>query len=350
MKTLTAAAFSAAALLFLFCGFRLQAEHVASSPHWTLQTSGVTARLRGVSAVSGSVAWASGANGTIVRTVDGGQTWHRLTIPDSGQLDFRDIDAIEERTAYALSIGPGPASRIYKTTDAGAHWALQFTNDDPKAFFDAMAFRDDARGFAVSDSVDGRFVIITTGDGGRTWTRVPDAALPPALENEGAFAASGSNIAVVRDDVWIGTGAARTARVLHSRDGGRTWTVAATPLASGPSAGIFSIAFRDARHGIVVGGDYKKAAEAIDNAAVTDDGGATWTPVKGLSGFRSAVAYMPGGHAIVAVGPTGTDTSRDDGRTWIAIAGEGFHAISVAPRGGRAFGVGEHGSIGLYNP
>ena len=114
----------------------------AISIHWTAQTSGVTARLRGVSAVNERVVWASGADGTILRTADGGQTWQRQSIPGAEKLDFRDIDALSETIAYALSIGAGDASRIYKTTDAGAHWTLQFTNDDPKAFYDAMAFWD----------------------------------------------------------------------------------------------------------------------------------------------------------------------------------------------------------------
>ena len=68
--------------------------------------------------------------------------WTKLTVPDAEKLDFRDVDAIDATTAYVLSIGPGPASRIYKTTDAGADWTLQFTNEDPKGFFDAMAFWD----------------------------------------------------------------------------------------------------------------------------------------------------------------------------------------------------------------
>jgi len=111
------------------------------SPHWTLQTSGVTVRLRGVSAVSDRVGWASGSGSTVLRTADGGATWQKLTVT-SDQLDFRDIDAIDARTAYVLSIGNGPASRIYKTSDAGATWSLQFKNEDPKAFYDAMSFWD----------------------------------------------------------------------------------------------------------------------------------------------------------------------------------------------------------------
>ena len=259
-----------------------------------MQTSGVTQRLRGVSAVSERVAWASGAGATVLHTVDGGINWQKLNVT-AEVLDFRDIDAIDTQTAYVMSIGNGPASRIYKTTDAGQTWNLQFKNDDPKAFLDAMSFWDANHGLAFGDSVDKQFYILTTADGGRTWSRVPTANLPPAQGNEGAFAASGTNIAVFgKSYAWIGTGAAAKSRVLRTTDNGRTWQVADTPLASGPSAGIFSIAFRDAKHGVIAGGDYRKEQEAVDNLAVTSDGGVTWTLVKGLSGFRSVVAYVPG--------------------------------------------------------
>jgi len=320
----------------------------APLPRWTPQTSGVTARLRGVSAVTDRVAWASGSNGTIIRTVDSGGTWQKLAIPGSERLDFRDVDAIDERVAYVLSIGPGDASRIYKTVDGGRTWQAQFTNPDPKAFFDAMAFWDARNGIAVSDSVDGVFVIIITRDGGQTWTRVPASALPPALPNEGAFAASGTNVAVYgTSHVWIGTGAAASSRVLRSSDGGQTWAVAATPLPAGPSAGIFSVAFRDASHGMVVGGDYRREAEAIDNVAVTTDGGVTWTLRTGLSGFRSVVAYLPDAQppAVLAVGPSGADYSPNDGADWKPLTGVGFHTVSVAREGRAAWGAGESGRI-----
>ena len=202
----------------------------------------MTARLRGVSAVSASVAWASGANGTLLRTIDGGAVWTKLPAPAGAEkLDFRDIDAFSDRVAYALSIGSGETSRIYKTTDGGASWALQFANTDPKVFLDAMAFRDADHGFAFSDSVDGQFVILATSNGGTTWERVPADRLPPALPGEGAFAASGTNVAVLGANVWIGTTASR---VLRSADGGRTWAIAQTPIATGNATGIFSIAFQ----------------------------------------------------------------------------------------------------------
>jgi photosystem II stability/assembly factor-like uncharacterized protein len=321
---------------------------VAASPAWTVQTSGVLSTLRGVSAASNRVAWASGSGSTVLHTTDAGLTWQKIAVtPD--RVDFRDIDAIDERTAYLLSIGNGPASRIYKTTDGGATWTEQFLNQDPKVFLDAMTFWDDAHGLVIGDSIDGQFCLFQTEDAGTTWTRVPPSVLPPALPNEGAFAASGTNIAVVGTEAWIGTGAAATARVLHTRDRGRTWTVAPTPLLSGASAGIFSVAFRDALHGVVVGGDYKKEAEATDNLAVTSDGGTTWALIRdrGLSGFRSVVAYRPGAATtLVAVGPQGADWSTDDGHSWTPIPGPGFHTFSFSPTGQVGWGAGGRGAIG----
>ena len=243
----------------------------AAGPEWTLLESGVTARLRGVSAVNERVAWASGAGGTVLRTADGGTTWKRLAVPGAGKLDFRDVDAVDETTAYVLSIGPGEASRIYKTSDAGVTWALQFTNQDPKAFFDAMTFWTARDGLVVSDAVDGKFVLLRTGDGGGRGERVEVGVA--ALAGEGAFAASGTNIAVVGKRIWVGL---NSGRVLRSIDGGKSWTVGVTGLESSESAGIFSIAFRDARHGVAVGGDYKQESRAVRNVAVTADGGVTW--------------------------------------------------------------------------
>ncbi|HEX6463161.1 MAG TPA: hypothetical protein VFZ98_01855 [Vicinamibacterales bacterium] len=323
-------------------------RHETRAARWQQQTSGVTARLRGVSAASARVVWASGASGTIVRTADGGETWQRPTIADAEKLDFRDIDAVDDRTAYTLSIGAGPASRIYKTTDAGAHWTLQFTNEDAKAFYDAMAFWDPNHGLVVSDSVDGTFVILTTQDGGAHWARVPADVLPPALPNEGAFAGSGTNIAVLgRDMAWIGTGASTTSRVLRTSDGGKTWTVTDTPLVTSASAGIFSVAFRDSQHGLVVGGDYKKERDSTDVAAATSDGGITWSLVTGLGGFRSVVAHRPGSApSWIAVGPSGADVTTDDGKTWSPVEGDGYHAFSFAPGGEAGWGVGENGRVG----
>jgi len=321
---------------------------------WSLQNSGVSVSLRGMSAVSDTVAWASGQRGTVLRTTDGGDTWTAMTVPGAEFLDLRDIDAFSDQVAYVLSIGPGDASRIYKTTDGGANWTVQFAGDAPETFYDAMAFWDAERGVAVSDTVGGQFVVIRTTDGGGTWTRIPPDRFPPALPNEGYFAASGTNVAVWGDrHVWLATGGASRSRVLRSTDAGDTWQVAETPLAAGETAGIFSVAFRDAQTGIIVGGAYDRETEAVNNIAMTTDGGVTWTLVGGegdrrspLGGFRSAVAWVPDSSAVVSTGPSGTDVSTDGGRTWAPVDGPGFHTFSIAPGGRRGWAAGSRGRIG----
>jgi photosystem II stability/assembly factor-like uncharacterized protein len=322
---------------------------LVSVPAWHEQTSGTAERLRGVAAVDGQTAWASGNRGTVLRTTDGGRRWVGVPVPGSEGLDFRDIEAIDAQTAYVLAIGAGDKSRIYKTVDGGRQWSLSFANDNPRAFYDAIAFWNARSGLAVGDPVDGRFTIVRTNDGGKTWSRPNASRMPDALPGEGAFAASGTCLVVGGDGLaWFVTGGAERARVFRSSDRGETWAVADTPLAAGvASAGAFSIAFAGGRRGIVVGGDYRKEPEPSENAAVSDDGGRTWTRAPALAGFRSAVAFVPGtsGRRLVATGPAGSDWSSDGGRTWASIAGRGFHALAIAPRDGVGWAVGEGGRI-----
>ena len=318
---------------------------------WVPQPSGTSVRFRGVSAVSATVAWAGGSNGTFARTADGGATWSVAVVPGAEDMDFRDVEAFDARTAYLLSVGAGARSRIYKTTDGGRSWALQFKNVDPDAFFDAMAFWDEQRGLAIGDPIDGRFAIVRTFDGGLTWIGLPPGNVPPALPGEAAFAASGTCLVTQGSDrAWFGTGGASQARVFRSTDRGFTWSVAATPVVAGtPSAGIFSLAFRNPETGVAVGGDYRKEDEPGGNLALTTDGGVTWSaPGEGrLRGFRSAVGYLAGSDPawILAAGPTGSELSVDGGRAWTAIEGPGFHAISLAGAGVAGWGVGEAGRI-----
>jgi photosystem II stability/assembly factor-like uncharacterized protein len=324
------------------------------TPGWESQSSGAKVRFRGVSAVSRTVAWASGERGTYARTIDGGRTWQTGNVPGAAELDFRDVDAFDANTAYLLSIGEGEKSRIYKTTDGGASWQLQFKSNRAAAFFDAMAFWDRDHGIALSDPVDGRFLIITTADGGATWREMPRDGMPPALDGEGGFAASGTCIAVAgQRNVWFGTGGTPGARVFRSTDGGRTWAAATTPITHGKSAGIFSVAFRDARHGVIVGGDYTKEGESMNNAAITRDGGRTWTIINEArpQGYRSCVAYVRGAQKalLVAVGPSGSDYSTDEGTSWRSFGAEGFHTASFSRAGSAGWAAGEQGRIAKFS-
>lgn len=331
------------AIVFALSIFIFQAEARAQ---WVAQESGVTVRLRGVSAVSARVAWASGDKGTYLRTLDGGKTWRAGVVPGAEALDFRDVDAFDAETAYLLAIGEGERSRIYKTADGGRSWQLLFRNEKPAAFFDCMAFWDRERGFAMSDPVGGRFLVVTTDDGGKNWRESPAEGMPAALAGEGAFAASGTCAAVAgRQSAWFGTGGPGGARVFRSADGGRSWRVSKTPLTGGKTAGVFSLAFLDARRGVAVGGDYTKEREVGQNAAYTFDGGKTWRAVgtKPPGGYRSCVAIVRGTRTLVAVGPGGSDFSVSRGESWEPLGDEGFHAASFAR--GAGWAVGEGGRV-----
>ena len=324
--------------------FLLPAVSLAQS--WIPQATGVTASLRGVSAVNARVAWASGAGGTWLRTIDGGGHWQAAQVPGAEELDFRAVVAIDDRTAWLLSIGAGARSRIYKTSDAGAHWAQQLANPDAKGFLDGLAFWDAKHGIALGDPVDGMFVVLVTADGGAHWERRPT---PPALPGEGAFAASNTSLAVRgSSEVWFGTGGPKGARVFHSRDGGRTWSLSGTPLRNdAASSGIFSLAFPDARQGIAVGGDYAKPAEHTGNLALTADGGASWTAPAGAppAGFRSAVAWVADRRAWIATGTSGSDVSTDGGNSWRAFDAGSYNALGFAP--GAGWAVGPRGRIAV---
>jgi len=335
----------------------------AAGPEWILsptlepQTSGTESLLIAVSAVDDSTVWVSGARGTWARTSDGGVTWIAGVVPRADSVQFRDVHAFDHRTAYLLSIGNGPASRIYRTDDGGASWTLQFTNPDSTAFFDCFDFWDASHGMAFSDSHDGRFTMVATEDG-RTWAPIDPATLPPANEGEGGFASSGTCLVAWGDSsAWIGTGASPAGpRVLRTVDRGRTWTAMAAPLPAGRGAGITTVAFRDALNGAVLGGDIGRPDSVTDNVAFTRDGGASWT-LAARPPFTGAVygsSFVPGAPvpALVAVGPKGLAFTLDDAATWTPLDtlnhwGVGF----AAPDAGWAVGPqGRITRIRVYRP
>lgn len=326
----------------------------------TIQKSNTTENLRGVSTVSAQVAWASGTRGTYLRTTDGGSFWQPAQVPGAEALDFRDVEAFSADIAYLLSAGPGDQSRIYKTTNAGKTWALQFTNPDPNGFFDCMAFWDRDHGIAVGDPVTDksgtlRFELIATEDGGKNWKPLPPDSLPPAIDGEGAFAASGTCIAVQGNaNVWFATGG-KVARVFRSTNAGKTWTVANTPMIHGPdSTGIFSIAFRDPSHGVIAGGDYKHPEQNGSNLATTEDGGLTWKlPTISPQTYFSAVAFAKpdsGATAVLAVGSTRSAYADDIAKaSWQKTWDLNLNAVRVSPTG-YAIAVGPKGLIATFIP
>ena len=299
----------------------LLSSSAASAQSWQATPSGTSAELRGLSVVSDKVAWASGAKGTVLRTIDG-TNWQAMQVPEADKIDFRDIQAFDAKTAVVMGAGPGAASRIYRTTDGGASWQLIVTNGVAEGFWDAMAFWDKDNGILFGDPVKGSFQVYTTGDGGKTWQEVAAKGIE-AMPNEGAFAASGTCLSVAgTNDAWIATGGSATARVFHSADRGKTWRPASTPIPAGaPARGVFSVAFLNTKEGFAAGGDYKETRMAGINGAYSQDGGASWTPVEvAPSGYMSVVVPVPGApRALVAAGLAGSGYSLNGGRSWTEL-------------------------------
>ncbi len=331
---------------FLVAALAVPAAAAPGSPSWRLVPTGTTKQFRGLAAVDQRVAWVAGVEGTILRTVDGGASWTDVSPAGASALQFRDIEAWDARRAVALTIGTGTDARVYRTSDGGASWQEAFVNDDENAFYDCLAFFNPRDGLALSDPVDGKFRLIATHDGGRTWALVDPAGMPPALDGEFAFAASGTCLVTAGHDAWIASGGGSAARVLHSRDGGLSWSVAATPVIVGPSAGIYSLAVSGVRDVVAVGGDFAAPTANVDIAAASGDGGLSW----GLSsvmpgGYRSGVAFGPH-HSLVAVGPTGSDVSSDGGSSWATFDTGTFDSVQRG-RDGSVWASGSGGRVAV---
>jgi photosystem II stability/assembly factor-like uncharacterized protein len=348
----------AASLILAFATMAFAETHAnVHQPKLTPQNSGTTQGLIAVSPVNSRVVWASGRGGTFVLTTDGGKHWTAGVVPGAEALQFRDVQGVSDKVAYLQSIGNNTTDfRIYKTTDGGATWTMQFQNQTVNAFYDCFAFWTPRRGISHSDSVNGVFPDLRITNG-RVWHDI-SANMPPALPGEASFAASGTCVATQGEsNAWIATGGATAARILATRDGGDTWNAYDTPLVSSPSAGAFTVDFRDARHGVVGGGDLDPTDPNNAGTATSDDGGRTWTltnpaPVTGaifgLSYVRTIGNHEDQGEddarraVVVTANTGGAAWTPDEGTTWYALPGvSGFWAVAFAsPKAGWLVGVG----------
>jgi photosystem II stability/assembly factor-like uncharacterized protein len=322
-----------------------------AAPAWRLVDTGSTSHFRGLSAVSAKVAWAGGYDGTILTTSDGGRHWRDVSPAGAATLQFRDIQAFDTRHAVAMAAGSGTDSALYATSDGGRHWRIAYQNTNPAAFFDCMSFSDRNHGLVLSDPVGGKFRILATNDGGRSWWVRSNAEMPAALPGEAAFAAGGECITTLGRDAWFGTGGQGQARVFHSRDRGLSWTVTTTGMGSGPTAGVFALAFRDRWHGLATGGDFTTPTSATKALARTRTGGRSWQLVSDApSGYRSGVAWLPRRHhpTAIAVGISGSDISYDGGRSWHQFDTGSFDTVSCA-RDGACWASGEAGRVAVLS-
>ena len=280
------------------------------------------AAFRALSVAPDGVVWAAGTKGSVLRSTDRGITWSIDTLPGGRSYDLRGVAAIDDRTAFVM-VASTDTARIYKTTDAGKTWTLRYNDVSRGAFLDGMGCWSARRCFAAGDPIRGRFVVITTGDGGEHWTRVAASAAPSALPGEVAFAASNTTV-ITRPGgrAWIVTGGGPVARVWRSSDHGMSWRVAPTSVTAGkPSAGLFSMAMCDDHFGVAVGGDFAATDTHGSHVAITVDGGASWVSgdTAHATPYFSGVTCVPvrGRTMLMAVGPNGAYTSVDSGQAWV---------------------------------
>lgn len=310
-------------LLFVLCNALCRAP--ACAAQWQIQSSGTTADLRGVASVGNGTAWASGKDGTVLRTEDSGFVWQGCTVPsDAKHLDFRAIQAFSARSAVVMSSGTGDLSRVYATDDGCVTWQLLFTNPDKEGFFDSLHAADRKEMTILGDPVNGAFRLWWTTDGGKTWK--PENS-KPARKGEGAYAASNQALSVQWTDgmAVFGTGSPLGARIFLQCDPCtrqiESWVPHPLPMfPRGSTAGVFAIGQSDWRHLVAVGGDYKLPEAGEWTAAWSADAGHHWNAASAMPhGYRSTVAYDATSHTWIAAGPNGTDISTDEGKTWVPL-------------------------------
>ncbi len=285
--------------------------------------------IRAIKVIDENSLYFAGSKGDIGFTSDGGKTWktNTITFNDTIKPHFRSI-AKNGNDIFALSIS-NPAL-LYKITNNKI--TLVYQENDEKVFYDSLQFFDDGKnGIAVGDPTDNCASIITTSDGGNTWSKTPCNKLPDFGKGEAFFAASNTNIKIINNTIWIASGGTK-ARILKSIDKGETWNIYDTPIVQGDgSQGIYSIDFYDEKNGIIIGGNYAKPENNSKNKAITKDGGISWQIVSDNTNpnYKSCVQYVPNtnGKEIFAVGKTGVSFSNDGGISWEDVSKESYYTI-----------------------
>ena len=303
------------------------------------------ASLRGLFVLNENVVWASGSEGTVLLSVDGGETWKVNKVPGATANDFRSIYAWDDKRAMVFGVaGPDFA---YRTNDGGATWEVVYSDTTAGLFFNSLKFANADLGLAISDPVDGKFFVIRTEDGGKKWEQVHE--LPPVENGEANFAASNTCIEYLASGkAWFASGG-KAARVFYSDDFGKSWQVKKTPMIRGEAAsGIFSVAFTNDREGAIVGGIYDHPELNTNIAAYTIDGGKNWLQSETMpKGYRSCVQAVEyeGGNFWFAIGKTGCDISSDGGRSWTFLSDEGYYTFRAVPGQAAGFAAGANGKI-----
>ncbi len=342
-------------LLTLLLFIAVTVSHAQNYPLRQVNT-GTKGSFRGLSATGDGAVWVSG-KGCVGRSTNNGDDWTFRPVPGYEQCDFRSLYAFDSNNAVIANAG-SPAY-ILRTADGGATWKVVYTNTDTAAFIDGVGFWNRKHGIMHGDPINGRMLLLTTKDGGKTWTERKEHCKPKMNAGEASFAASGTSISCVADrKVVVATGGS-TARLLISRNRGRRWQTVPTPMRAGqPSMGIFSfMPTQFVGHWLIAGGDYKQDTACAANFFYTLDKGKTWqAPANTTRGYRECLAQIENVYPVkktlsrttFAVGPSGIDVSGDDGVNWIPLSNErDFHVIKPSPRQDRLYLAGGNGKVAV---
>lgn len=313
--------------------YRMQYQHIDVATE---------SNFRGLSIAKDRSIWISGTQGTILRSVDEGQHWDRFQIPNTDSIDFRDIEAFDAQ--HAITLSAGSPALIYETKNGGKDWVLRYADHDPKIFLDGMDFSNATQGMVFGDPIHGKLSLLKTENGGESWEKIPRAQIPNALEVEAGFAASGTSIVCIENEVWIGLGGEQS-RVFYSADFGEHWTAKNSAMLSGTAMqGIYSMSFKNNKIGIAVGGEWNSNPEI--SHIYTSDGGKNWQVAKGVQAYRSGSTYLFE-DVFIATGKGGTDLSTDNGATWKALSSAGWYSIASSADGKLIVGTGKQGKVSL---
>ena len=251
----------------------------------------------------------------MARTVDGGTNWSVTQVP-IGALPFvANMSVVDASTAFISGLDEFGNAKTLKTTDGSQTWTLSPVGWDPVVSWpDYLHTFSAAKACVVGDPRDGEFEIYTTSNGGINWTRIPGTNIPDPLPGEFGF----NNVDDVQGNtMWFGTS---VGRVFRSENAGLTWSALQTSLPV-----VTSVSFSDTQNGLVSGGDLSSSA-----ILHTTDGGSTWTDITPQNGeFRTlGIRYIPNSTYIllgttkkgILSGPFETWLSPDRGKTWQQIS------------------------------
>ncbi len=179
-----------------------------------------------------------------------------------------------------------------------------------------------------SSGVEGASQLWSTGDGGLSWTQLPD------------FGPAGDVTVVSAEDAWAVSGIGGLLE--RSTDGGVSWstvTLPSNPYVLGP------VYFADATHGLVLVADLAPTEDADDFVIYsTTDGGQTWVcgttvspPSAGAFGYGTGPAWVALGadDAAMILGRQVMETT-DAGASWqvaATLSADGAGLLSWSSQG-----------------